>query len=87
MREYNNKINDDVVIQAENIFNSIGLTLDNAFDLFLSRAVDIGGLPLTRIDQDDIKLDNEIRDLLLKNKNITVVDHNDKASMDKFFND
>lgn len=44
------RINPDVRTRAERVFASCGLTLSQAFHLFLQQSINVGGLPFLVVD-------------------------------------
>lgn len=67
------RIDSDIKAQCEAIFNSLGLNLTTAINVFLRKSIQEGGLPF------DVKLDTHSKETLLAMQEAEEISHDIKA--------
>jgi len=66
MAQVNIRIDDDLKVRADNIFNELGLNMTTAFTMFIRQTIRQGGIPFEVTTRKDPFYDAENMKVLLK---------------------
>ena len=84
---FQKKVDKDLFDRVNEIYNSLGTSISEAFIMFLRKSEEVNGLPFELKKQERFIREDNLNHFILQNSNIRALDISNEKDVAEFFDD